>query len=204
MKSFVLMAALLGAASAPAFSSVITSVPSGGTTTAFPGGNTCFLGPSSGTVGAFPVTATNNACYNDDNPYHFYANGDWLMSVVGDNSGVTVITFNLMGDYASIGGFMNYAPGYGTPIIAALDSSMNLLESYDLSVAAPISTPGGNNAGAFRGISRPTADIRYFEISGSRIAIHDLTTAGAEAPEPGTFVLIGAGGIALAWRRKRR
>lgn len=62
----------------------------------------------------------------------------------------------------SVGAFMNYAPDprYGPTYIDALDSSGNILESYELNSSAPISTPYGVDAGASRGITRSTADIR--------------------------------------------
>lgn len=61
----------------------------------------------------------------------------------------------------SVGAFMNYAPDprHGPTYIDALDSSGNILESYEINSSAPISTSYEVDAGAFRGITRGTADI---------------------------------------------
>jgi len=102
---------------------------------------------------------------------------------------------------------MNYAPGFGTPVIRALDAGGNELESYDLSVLAPISTPSGINEGAFRGIQRASADIRFFEIDGSFLLVNSLTTGDPGTtviPVPASLPLMASGLVALfAWQRRR-
>jgi hypothetical protein len=126
--------------------------------------------------------------------------------MVGENSGGTTIRIDLGGLHSSVGGFMNYAPGHGVPVIAALAADgSTVLESYDLSSAAPISTPGGVDAGAFRGIVRGSADIRYFQFSGSYSAIHDITLDGvaSSVPEPATIFLSTFALAGLAFVRRR-
>jgi hypothetical protein len=106
---------------------------------------------------------------------------------------------------SGVGGFINYATDFGSMIIEVLDASDNVLESYDLTVDAPISTPGGYNDGAFRGIVRGTADIAKFRLYNSYVVIDDLTFTSGVIPEPSTVVLagIGIGLLGLrSWRKR--
>lgn len=104
---------------------------------------------------------------------------------------------------------MNYAPGIGTPIIATITAiavdGVTELESYDLSSDAPINTPNAFDAGAFRGISRSSADIRYFRFGGSYSAMHDITLDGtaSSVPEPATMFLSTLALAGLAFMRHR-
>ncbi|MBS0479821.1 MAG: PEP-CTERM sorting domain-containing protein [Proteobacteria bacterium] len=105
---------------------------------------------------------------------------------------------------------MNYAPGTGSaPTITALDASMAVLGSYDLSALAPISTPAATNGGAFRGIQSTSANIRYFTLSGSYILAHSLTVGGAATagvPEPATWamMMLGFGAMGASLRRRAK
>jgi hypothetical protein len=115
---------------------------------------------------------------------------------------------DLGGLYSAVGGFMNYnapASSPGPAISAIAADGVTVLESYDLSASAPISTPGGNNAGAFRGIGRSSADIRYFELANSYVAIHDITLSSntTVAPEPSSFLLLGPA-LAVTLARRLR
>lgn len=64
-----------------------------------------------------------------------------------------------------------------------LNGSNAVLESYDLAVVAPISTPGGADAGAFRGVLRASADISAIEFIDGFQVVDDLTF-GTLAPVP--------------------
>jgi hypothetical protein len=187
---------------------LITSAPAGGATATFAGGSTCTGAPDAGFM---IIIVTSPVCWNVSTYFGFSNNGTWNnpttgFALIGANSTTAAFKIDLGGLYAVVGGFMNYnapvsSPG---PTISALASDgVTVLESYDLSVLAPISTPGGSNAGAFRGIVRPSADIRYFELANSYMAIHDITlsSVASSAPEPSSFVLAG---IVLAIALARR
>ncbi len=188
---------------------LLTSQPGGGTTTTFPGGNTCnggAIGPVS--FAGFLVSTDGASCfpYGDaSDQWGFVANGTWDMGLIGDESASTLITIDLGGLYSQVGGFVNYEPGAGTPVIRAIAADgTTVLESWDLSASAPISTGAGSvDDGAFRGIDRGVAEIRYFQFGGSYMAMHDITLG--EVPEPSTAVL-AAGAFALLGllRRRRR
>lgn len=156
-------------------------------------------------------TSTTTSSVIGDGTYGFVGNGQWSgKSGAGLNTsyGTMTFTFN-SGLVSSVGAFMNYVPsGYGGPVIISVYDSLNaLLESYNINALAPISTPGGFNAGAFRGIVRSTADISYFTLSNAYVMIDDLTyssTGGpTPAPEPSTLLLVGGGIMALGLGRKR-
>jgi hypothetical protein len=201
---------LLGALCVQA--ALITSVPSGGTPTTFAGGSTCTGGPDAGFTIA---VVTNPVCWNVSTYFGFTNNGTWNnpttgFALIGANSNTAAFMIDLGGLYAAAGSFMNYnapAASPGPTISAIAANGVTVLESYDLSVSAPISTPGGSNAGAFRGISRPSADIRYLEFANSYVAIHDITLAStiSAAPEPSSFIFLGTAlAAAIAFIRIRR
>ncbi len=98
---------------------------------------------------------------------------------------------------SAVGAFVNDAPGYGDFIISAYDIDMNLIESYDIWESATISTPGGLNDGAFRGIALETSNISYFGITGYVPVADDLAFNRVPIPEPATMILFGAGLVVL-------
>ena len=111
------------------------------------------------------------------------------------------------GPISGFGLFMNYGPDIPAPaVFRAYDASNTLLESFDIRATAPISTPGGINAGAFRGIQLLTANIAYVELLGAPNLYDDLrfTSAVADAavPEPASLLLFGSGVAALIRRRR--
>ncbi len=116
------------------------------------------------------------------------------------------MTFAFSTPLSAVGGFLNYAPGYGTPEIAVYNSSHTLIESYVLTFL----TGGGNNSGFFFGFQEPTADISYFTLTDAYIGITNLTIQGpSNVPEPASLFLLGTGllgfgSLTRKWMKKSR
>lgn len=196
---------------APLFAqaSLLTSAPVGGTTTVLSTITGTWTSAPSVLAGGYTVFAPpgEEVWYGDSN-FGLTSNGNWNdFAYVGGYcfSGSCTATFDLGGLASAVGGFMNYAPGYGTPLISALAADgVTVLESYDLAALAPIVTPGGLNDGEFRGIFRSEADIAYFQISGSYLIMHDLTVSAVPEPETYAMLLAGLGILGFAARRRKQ
>lgn len=211
-----LLSALCLAGATTSDASLVTSSP-GGTVIDFSqfSGWTWGAGPTQvgslvGDDVVFTSTTANSVI--GDGSYGFVSNGSWSgKSGAGLNTSTGSMTFTFnSGLVSSVGGFLNYVPdaGFGGDVFISVYDSLNtLLESYNISVLAPISTPGGLNAGAFRGIVRSGADIKYFTLSNAYVMIDDLTYSPiggpTPAPEPSTLLLLGGGIMALGLGRKR-
>ncbi len=172
-------------------------------------------------VGVDVTFSSNNpdGSYIGSGPYGLADNGTWDSSLTmaginvdaaGFDPYTMTFSFN-SGPVSAVGGFMNYAAfdgsGFGDVIVAALAADSSVLEQWDITTDAPISTPGATNDGAFRGILRPTADIFGFSVSNSAAVLTDLTFSAATAPdnasvpEPGSMILLLSGFLLLACKR---
>jgi len=129
------------------------------------------------------------------------SNGVWdsILHYVALGGFPGTMTFTFATPVSAVGAFMNYAPCAvcSDMTIDAYDGSTSL-GAFDINLLAPISTPGGVDAGAFRGISVDSPEITYFTVSNSAVILTDLTfstpSAGqAPVPEPGTILLFGEG-----------
>lgn len=184
-----------------------------------------FSGPFVFTSGPVPIggNVQENIVFTSTSPfsllgdgsqfvrYDLDPNGSWGPGRRGfagldAQQGTMTFTFN-SGPVSAVGGFLNYSPDPQTDvIISALDSSGNVLASYDLSQLAPISTPGALDAGAFRGISLPTTSITAFQISNAFAVLDDLTFSRTPTPvpEPSAFVLFASCvGVGSGFLRRR-
>jgi hypothetical protein len=203
---------------------LITVTPSGGTVidfSQFPEGCLFGMGPRQigGLVGRDVVwTATDLGAVVGGCNYGLAANGTWGNNGIepggtysGVDGGVASMTYTFNdGLLSSVGGYMNYAPGVGDAdvLIEVLAANhITVLESYNISLLAPIVTPDGRNAGAFRGISRASADIGAFRVSNQFAVLDNLTLDGTTAvtavPEPATLTLVGTG-LFAAWRKRKQ
>jgi hypothetical protein len=138
-------------------------------------------------------------------PYGLGDNGGFGGDAVyaGVDSGTGYMDFTFASPVTEFGVYANYAPGFGdAPTISALDALGAVVETYDLSVFAPISTPGAFNEFQFRGI-KSTAEFTTFRMGGSYLLAAGSPT-GVAAPEPGTMAALGLGLAALARRRRSR
>ncbi len=213
--------ALLAAAAAlilpaAALATPITTNTLTGTTLIEFDGASQFTGGPVEVGGADSIVFTSTESYsvvNYDSLYGLSANGDWtsgLNGYLGLNAGVGAMTLTFEGPVAGIGAFVNYSPGTGDAVMQIFGEGGVLLESWNLSQDAPISTPGGTDAGAFRGFERATADIWSIAFSGGYIVVDDLVytavqSTAAPVPLPGVLPMLAAalGAFGIARRRTR-
>jgi len=149
-------------------------------------------------------------------PYSFNDNGTWNSSVTFAGLNVDqfggdryTMTFSFAHPVSAVGGLLNYAvfqySGFSDVVMNALAANGSVLETYDISAIAPISTPNAVNGSEFRGIEDSRADIFGFSLSNSAVALTDLTFSST-IPEPSTWCLLLAGlcGLLLSGRPRRR
>ncbi|MFA6147724.1 MAG: hypothetical protein WC899_05900 [bacterium] len=161
---------------------VVTSLP-GGTVVPFPGVD--YIGPGPQVFDGIQWTSTNSDTYGGSafgytGFYGFGSNGTWegvlgpmtgLNSALGVASVIDTMTFEFSTPVSGVGGFMNYDPNYGSPVISVYDSGHNLIESHTLN----FSTNSAPNQGFFYGFLEGSAVIKYFTLSNSFISIVNLT-----------------------------
>jgi len=141
-------------------------------------------------------------------PYSFNDNGSWDASLTLAGLDVDLfggdeytMTFAFAQPVSAVGGIIDYAvfpaSGFSDVVITALASDGKILEMYDITTVAPISSQGGQ----FLGIARSQADIASFSLSNSAVAIRNLTFSGA--PEPSAISLLPVGSLLVLFRLRR-
>lgn len=150
------------------------------------------------------LTGTVGGIYFNWNGWGLNGNGTWNTGRDGyagiNDPGVMRFTFDE--PMSAVGALMNYASSFPDCTISVLGSSGQVLESYNLGVSAPISTPGGTNDGAFRGILRDQADIYEYRLSTGYPVVDNLTFTAV--PETSAALLAGAGALGAAALRRRK
>jgi hypothetical protein len=207
MKKLMIVVAAMIILFSSAGATVVTSIP-GGIVTPMPVLNV--FGPGPQTFGAGITWSSTNAVnqggsvFGYNNSYGFAANGSWVNNdMAGLNDSfltfgvVDTMTFAFSTPVGAVGGFLNYAPGYGTPTIAVYDASNTLIESYVLTFL----TGGGQNTGMFLGFQE-TTPIKYFTLSDAYIGITNLTTQAV--PEPSSLLMLGSGILGLLGVARRK
>ena len=174
MKKLICLLALsIGLFATQASAVLITLLP-GGTVEPMPVGLDYYgSGPQAFGSGITWTSASDNSVFGYNDGYGFNANGTWFLTMAGTNDSTSTMTFSLNNEVSAVGGFINYATGEGTPVIAVYDSNNNLIESAVLA----FSTGGGTDTGFFYGFQEGSPIISSFTLSGAYIGITDLTTA---------------------------
>jgi hypothetical protein len=127
---------------------------------------------------------------------------------IGLNQGGTLTFILQNGPISGFGFLMNYAPGFGSVNLIALNSALTPFQTYDITTLAPITI----STFQFRGIQDLTTDIYGFELVSTTNAsplfdsISYTSTSTSEVPEPATLTVILSGLGALGWvgRRKKK
>lgn len=171
---------------------------------------TVLLRPISGTSNVAIILGEHTPPIHPDNSFYLMTNGHWGpdrdgflgISHGGGQRVVARIEF-ANGPVAFIGGLFNYPPDprWLPVIMTALDSNLSIIEQHYIDIEAPISTPGQNNVGEFRGIMREQAEIFAIEIN-APFAVMDDIRFGREIPEPSTSSL-SALAILMAISKRR-
>ena len=161
-------------------------------------GSETFLGTPTTLSDGTTVSAFSTASYIGVDPFgvDFLSNGVSVNTpvIVSDLSAFNPVTLSFAAPVSSFGAQFNYIPDafFGDdPILSAYDGAGGLIASYDLAILAPIFTPGGVNAFAFRGIDGGGALIASVMFSGA-----ELTTAGG-VPEPSSWLAMMLGVFAV-------
>lgn len=173
---------------------------------ALPGGVTFTADPQDGGISGLG-SVLGDGCYGFSGAT---GNGNWSCNTkilfAGLDAFGGYMQFRFASPVNAVGAFVNYVPGTSPVLLSALDAAGNPFATFDINALAPISTPGGDNAGGFRGITSPSNDIYGIRFENRYIAATDITLGGAAVatPEPASLALIASGVVAIVAVRRRR
>jgi hypothetical protein len=174
-------------------SAEITSLPDG-TIVPMPMNNYQGTGPQVFGPGITWTSSSSFGVFGWISGFGFGINGSWNgMNMSGTSPSSNTIQFTFNTPVTAVGGFMNYAPGEGIPIISVYDVSNNLIESAALSFTT---SPSSVNAGEFHGFRETAPIIKSFTLSNAYIGMTNLTIL--PAPEPSSFALCGVASAIIA------
>jgi hypothetical protein len=134
--------------------------------------------------------------------------GDAVYIGVDSATGYADLTFSSA--VSSFGAYINYCPSCvgDNTFISALDEFDNVLETWDLSVSAAISTPGGFNDFRFRGIDLGASSFSKFRFGGNYILLAATPDGSPDGrptvPEPSTLAIFALGIMGLISRRFKK
>lgn len=127
----------------------------------------------------------------------------------GLNSASGYAQFEFATPQSVFGAYFNYSTSFvggGSAVISVLDADDVVLESWELTTAAPISTPGGVNEFEFRGIDLGTDNFTKFRFGGNYIAATSSADGTSRPPQgvsaPSVFALVGLGFVLLGYSRR--
>ena len=133
--------------------------------------------------------------------------GDAVYIGVDSGTGYAQLLGNV--GYDQIGFFINYAPGVGDDATFwTLDINGDVIDSFNIAELAPVSTPGGFNEFAFRGVAYDDGTQVYGLRFGGNYLLLTGTADGVPnpgIPEPATWamMILGFGLVGSAARRRR-
>jgi hypothetical protein len=177
-----------------------------------PGGLTFTASPGVGDFGNANGNSGDGSVIGQGN-YGLGANGYFggAATYIGVDSNFGYDTIAFSKPVSSFGAYFNYAPANGgdDATLTAFNSAGAAIGTFDFETTAPISTPGGFDEFAFRGITESTADIASVEFGGDYLLLAGSPNGAVVSgvPEPSIWAMMLAGvafmGAALRLGRKR-
>lgn len=157
-------------------------------------------------------TASGPGAMYGNGTFKFLPKGSWdsgmqgYVAALAGSGGWHTMTFEFARHpVAAVGVFLQYKDG-GHVVMEALDQSLNVLESFDVTTAAPI-TATGTNSGAFRGFVRDEDEIYALRIRQDSAVLVDQLVLARIVPVPAAawagLALLAGVGMGRVLRRKK-
>jgi hypothetical protein len=226
MKLNLAVPLLASVLAAPAFASLVTSVPVGVNTDVITFSpydsvtSTMTAGIDPFDVGLAQGLESVTLSFNNPDsqvilgavPTSLGDNGTWPYNgaYAGLNAANGFMRFDFTRGLSFVGGFVNFTPGLEQDAtITALDQNGSPIDGAEWDLSASASDPSGMGLGGFYGISLDNPDIWGITFSNSFITVDNLTFSTDQStaiPEPGSLALaaLALGGLVFSTRRRRR